>query len=337
MSKNVKALALLSGGMDSILAALIIKKQGVKTHGLAFKSLFFNAKSAKKIAKHAKISLITLDISKQHLSIVKNPKYGYGKQANPCIDCHLLMLKQAKKIMKKGKYDFIITGEVLGQRSFSQNKNSLSLIEKEAGLKGLILRPLSAQLLPPTIPEQKGWIKKDQLLNIQGKSRQVQLELAKKFKISGFSAPGASCILTDPAFSQRFFNLLKVYSNCRTNDIKLLRLGRHFWLKATRLNSPNRTRLNKQSGIPRKFGGPILYVVGRNHEENLRLKKIAQKGDIILEPQSFPGPTVLIRPYSKTSKSTLDLTISRAKKLLLKYSPHAPKNLLKKDFSLHSI
>lgn len=319
IENKVKALALISGGLDSILAALIIKKQGIKVQGLAFKSLFFDAPIRQ--PRGCRIPLKIIDISENHFKIVKNPKHGYGKNANPCLDCHLLMLKEAKKLMVKSSrgrptsgwgFDFIITGEVLGQRPFSQNKNSLTLIEKEAGLKGLILRPLSAKLLALTIPEQKGWVKREKLLNISGRSRKTQLELAKKFKLSGFSAPGTSCILTDPEFSKRLFKLLKTNPQCSINDIRLLKLGRHFWQ-------------NKN-----------LIIVGRNHEENLHLKKLTQKGDIILEPQSFPGPTILIRSYSAviTNFNLRSPIITRAKKLLLKYSPRSPKNLLKKDFSI---
>lgn len=213
------------------------------------------------------------------------------------------MFKQAKKIMKKENYDFIISGEVLGQRPFSQNKNSLALIEKEAGLKGLILRPLSAKLLPITIPEQKGWVKRENLLNISGRSRKTQLKLAKKFKIKNYSAPGASCILTDPQFSNRLFKLLKINPKAKANDIKLLKLGRHFW-------HPKRSVLKGRTFIS-------LIIVGRNHQENLKLKKLVQKRDIILEPKDFPGPTVLIRPYKgKVNKKTLE----KAKKLLISYS-----------------
>lgn len=380
----IKALALISGGLDSILSALLIKNQGtcpelaerIKVTGLAFRSLFFDAKNAKKLAKNTKIPLKIIDISKQHLKIVKHPKYGYGKRANPCIDCHLLMLKEAKKMMGKEGYHFIITGEVLGQRPFSQNKNALALIEKQADLKGLILRPLSAKLLPPTIPEKKGWVKREKLLGISGRSRKIQIKLAKKFKLKDFSTPGTSCILTDRAFTQRLFNLFKACPDCKPNDIHLLRLGRHHWVKATRLNSSNRTRLparqdflsgtrvnnsskasrtsgrNKQSEISRKFGGPILYVIGRNHNENLQLKKFAQKKDILIEPKTFPGPTILIRSYQSspviadfsgalTENARLlrrhnlrSSVLSKAKKLLIKYSPKAPKKLSSKDFKI---
>lgn len=298
----------MSGGLDSTLAALLVKNQGVKVQGLAFKSYFFNPQNIKKLAEKIKIPLKIIDFSEEHLKIVANPPHGYGKNANPCIDCHLLMFKRAKKIMEKESFDFVISGETLGQRPFSQNKNALALIEKEAGLKGLILRPLSAQLLPPTLPEQKGWVKRDKLLNIQGRSRKIQLKLAKKYGLKDFSTPGASCILTDPGFSQRLFKLLKVNPKCTANDIQLLRLGRHQWQDK------------------------LLIIIGRNHEENLKLRKLAQKNDVVIEPRTFPGPTILIRTYRKKVSAE---QIAKAKRLLRKYSPKTKnKKISDKDFKI---
>jgi len=354
MTKKIHALALISGGLDSILAAFLIKNQGVQVTGLVFQSLFFDARNAKKSAKSAKIPLKIIDISNEHLKIVEKPQYGYGKNANPCLDCHLLMLKEAKKIMSRKagsssgreKYDFLITGDVLGQRPFSQNQASLNLLEKKSGLRNLILRPLSAKLLPPTLPEQKGWVNREKLLAIQGRSRQVQLKLAKKFKLTDFSAPGTSCILTDPQFSQRLFKLLEINPQAGANDIHLLRLGRHFWYP-----SPKRSDLHRKT---RREGQTLktltnLIIVGRDHQENLKLRNLAQKGDFILEPQSFPGPLILIRAYSK--KPPFPSILNQAKKLLLKYSPKGPaspvrfaksrragrpKKLSSKDFSIIS-
>lgn len=290
----MKALALISGGLDSLLSSLLIKEQGIKVQGLGFKSLFFDPQKARAAARSVKIPLQIIDISREHLQIVKNPHFGYGKQANPCLDCHLLMLKKARQVLEKQGFAFIVTGEVLGQRPFSQNKNSLILLEKEANLKGLILRPLCAKLLPATIPEQKGWVKREKLLKLQGRSRKIQIKMAEKYKLRGYSAPGTACILTDPQFSQRLFALLKNNPRADSNDIRLLKLGRHFWQ-------------NK-----------ILIVVGRNHEENLQLKRLWKKNDLLVEAKSFPGPSLLIKPESK--KINLP-TWSIIKKLLLKYSP----------------
>jgi tRNA U34 2-thiouridine synthase MnmA/TrmU len=223
MKKNSKALVLLSGGLDSILAAKILKNQGIKITALSFRSYFFNEKNAKKAAKNLKIPIKIIDFSRENLGIVKNPKHGYGRAMNPCIDCHILMLKKAKEILEKEKFhpapepsarygaSFVVTGEVLGQRPMSQNKNSLNLIEKESGLRGYLLRPLSAKLLEPTIPEKEGLIKREKLFDITGRSRKRQMALAKKWKIKWYPTPTGGCLLTDLGFGKRLKELLKIY------------------------------------------------------------------------------------------------------------------------------
>ena len=167
--KRIKALILFSGGLDSILAAKILEEQGIKLLGLTFKSYFFNEKEAKESARKIKLPLKVIDFSKEHLQIVKNPKYGYGKAMNPCLDCHILMLKIAKRLMNKEGFHFVATGEVLGERPMSQNKEALKLIEKRSLLKGYLLRPLSAKLLEPTIPEMSGLVNREKLLDISEK------------------------------------------------------------------------------------------------------------------------------------------------------------------------
>jgi tRNA U34 2-thiouridine synthase MnmA/TrmU len=300
-----KALALLSGGLDSALAALLIKEQGVDVIGLAFKSLFFEPEFAQKQAKELDIPLKVVDFSKEHLAIVKKPCFGYGKRMNPCIDCHLLMLKKAKKLMVKDGYDFIITGDVLGQRGFSQNKRALALIEKEAGLEGLIVRPLSAKLLDETIAEKKGWVDRKKLFSIQGKSRKKQLELAKKYQLKSYSTPGTSCLLTDPSFSERLRLMLDNYPDASADDIKLLRLGRHFWHQFPRSRIENDSR------------SWSVIVVGRNEKENNQLEKLAKKEDVVLDLKDIPSPIVLIRSFEKKIN---DKAIEHAKKLLKKYA-----------------
>jgi len=260
--KKTKALVLLSGGLDSILAVKILEAQGVKIKGLGFKSYFFNEKLAKKAARALNIPIKIIDLSKEHLNLVKKPKYGYGKGMNPCIDCHILMLKKAKQIMLKEKFDLVATGEVLGERPMSQNLKSLKLIEKKSGLKGYLLRPLSAKLLEPTIPEKKGLIERKKLLDISGRSRKRQLKLAKKFKIKSYPSPAGGCLLTDLEFSKRLKDLFEKYPRCQGNDIELLKLGRHFWQ-------------NK-----------VKIIVGRNEEENKKIRKLAKRGDVLVEMQN---------------------------------------------------
>ena len=267
--KKARALALLSGGLDSILAIRILQVQGIKITGLTFVSYFFNSKAAEKAAKGLKIKLKITDFSDEHLGIVKRPCYGYGRAVNPCIDCHLLMLKKAGEIMAKDGYDFVATGEVLGERPMSQNKSALQLIEKESGLKGYLLRPLSAKLLEPTVVEKSGLVDREKLLDISGRSRKRQMELAREWGIRDYPTPAGGCLLTDIQFGGRFKDMAGKWSDFGGNDARLLKFGRHFWEKDD------------------------LIVVGRNKEENEEIKKLSFKDDVLIEPKEFPGPTIL--------------------------------------------
>ncbi|KPJ56776.1 hypothetical protein AMJ49_03835 [Parcubacteria bacterium DG_74_2] len=299
--KKINSLILFSGGLDSILAVKILQNQGIKTTGITFKSYFFNAEQAKKSAKNLGIKSKIIDISKEHLKIIKSPKYGYGKTMNPCIDCRILMLKKAKKMMKKQNFDFVATGEVLGERPMTQNKKALDLVEKKSCLTNYLLRPLSAKLLKPTIPEKKGLINRKGLLDISGRSRKKQIALAKKWKIKDYPTPAGGCILTDPEFSKRLKKLLEIFPKCNGNDIELLKLGRHFWHNKTKI------------------------IVGRNDEENKKIKKLAKSRDILIEMKNYPGPLTLIRNYQgvKFKKLSSLNSLKKAKKLTQYYSTKA--------------
>jgi len=280
--RKVRALILFSGGLDSILAAKILMEQGVECEGLCFKSCFFDGKQAKKAAKQLGIKLRIVDFSKEHLKIVKCPKYGDGRNMNPCIDCHLLMLKFAKKIAQKENFDFTATGEVLGERPMSQNKGVMELIKKKSGIDGTLLRPLSAKLLEPTEVEKKRLINREELLDIKGRSRKKQMELAKRWNIREYPTPAGGCLLTDPEFSKRLKELLYRYPKATESDIELLKFGRHFWFSS-----------------PRSGRSKIKIIVGRNHEENLKIKKLRRKEDVLIELKDLTGPTTLVLTYSK--------------------------------------
>jgi tRNA-uridine 2-sulfurtransferase len=269
---KVKALVLFSGGLDSTLAVKILELQDIEVTGLCFTSNFFSSASAEKSVKANDIKLKVVDINKEILDLVKNPPSGYGKNLNPCIDCHSLMIKKAGQIMKKEKYDFVATGEVLGQRPFSQNKDALERVKKISGVD--VLRPLSAKLLPETEAEKKGLVNRGRLLNISGRMRERQMELAAKFKIT-YPAPAGGCLLTDPEFSGRLIKMLNYWPKCNNNDVELLKNGRPFWLN----------KGNKKT----------LLVVGRNATENSNLEKLAKTGDIMIELNKENGPTTLIR------------------------------------------
>lgn len=282
----VKALVMFSGGLDSILAVKVLQEQGIEVTGLTCVSYFFDNSLAQKAAEQLKIKLIKIDLSDEHLALVKKPRFGYGKGMNPCIDCHILMLKKAGEV--EG-FDFVATGEVLGERPMSQNKQSLELIKKESGLD--LLRPLSARLLEPTQAEKKGLVDREKLLDISGRSRKRQMELARKFGIKEYPSPAGGCLLTDPEFSKRLKRMLVLWPDCSGDDVKLLKAGRHFW------------------------EGENLIIVGRNKEDNERIEKLSLKGDVKIKPD-FPGPTVLIR----SKKKILEASLLKAKELIFKYA-----------------
>jgi len=293
------ALVLLSGGLDSILAIKILQEQQVNVTGLTFVSYFFNANAGKKAVEQLGVKHKVVDFSDEHLEMVKGPCYGYGKAMNPCIDCHLLMIKKAKEIMDEEGFDFVATGEVLGERPMSQNKSALELIEKESGLKGYLLRPLSAKLLSPTIVEQKELVDRDKLFDISGRSRKRQMALAEEYGIKEYPTPAGGCLLTDLQFGQRLRELLDHWPNASGKDVELLKLGRHFWIEDDKI------------------------VVGRNEQENKHIEKLAQKGDVLINPKEFTGPTILIRSKNEVSEESL----IKAKKLMIKYSPKLRKKL----------
>lgn len=294
--RKTKALALFSGGLDSILAVKILEKQGIFAQGLNFKSPFFNFNQSVQAARENNIKLKTVDFFNEHLQVVKMPKYGHGKNLNPCIDCHLLMLKKAKQIMQKEKFDLVATGEVLGQRPMSQNKRVLQLIAKESGLESRLIRPLSAKLLKPTDPEIKGLIDREKLFSIEGRSRKKQIALARKWNIKKYPSPAGGCLLTDQEFSQKLKKLFEKAENLNKNDLELLKIGRHFWQNQDKI------------------------IIGRNQEENKKLNQLKQKKDIIIGMENYTGPTALVRSYRQ--KICIP-TKKRAKELVQKHSPKA--------------
>ncbi len=273
----MKAVALISGGLDSALAAKIVMEQGVGVYGFTVIHVFSESikqatpSYAERSADELGITLYSHKASQDFLNIVKDPKYGYGKNVNPCLDCRIYMLIKAAQYMKKIGASFLITGEVLGERPMSQRMDAMNIIDRDSGLKGLILRPLSAKLLSPTVPEIKGWISRDRLFDIQGRSRKPQLMLAKRYGIRKFSTPAGGCLLTEPNFSKRMKDIIKFKSDFTLEDVELLKIGRHF-----RLTSGTKV------------------IIGRNEQENNSLVKFTKDGMIHLEAQNVPGPVVLV-------------------------------------------
>nr|HPM42120.1 tRNA 4-thiouridine(8) synthase ThiI [bacterium] len=236
-----------------------------------FTSPFFGAENARKGADQLGIKLVVLDITGPHLELVKKPPHGYGKQMNPCIDCHALMVKVAGELLEKEGYDLIATGEVLGERPMSQNMQSLSTVAKDSGYADFLLRPLSAKLLPPTRPEREGKVDRDRLFAIEGRSRKPQIALAAKYGIKSYLQPAGGCLLTDPNFSARLRELLDKNPAATEADVRLLRLGRHFRLP---------------SGAK--------AIVGRDEKDNEKIERAAGEGDCLVLPTEAAGPTVLL-------------------------------------------
>ena len=279
MEEKKKVVALLSGGLDSRLAVKMMQNQGFEVEAVAIKTPFCDFDCGRgcgfeirETADTLGVKLKTVYLGDDYIEMLKHPKHGFGSGMNPCIDCRSMMFEAGKKHMEEIGAEFIISGEVLGQRPMSQHAPALKTIEKESGLEGKIVRPLSAALLPPTEPELKGLIKREDLGKIRGRSRKDQLKMAQEFGIENPPNAGGGCLLTDPAFAIRVKDLFKHIETPTTNDIDLLKIGRHF-----------------------RFDEDAKLVVGRNKDENEIIKALALDADILLEAKDHVGPVSLIR------------------------------------------
>lgn len=269
----MKAVSLFSGGLDSQLAVCVIKDQGIEVVAVNFVTPFFGADERFGIAaQKLGIEYHEIDIGQPYMEVLKHPIYGYGKNFNPCIDCHAFMLKNAGKYMEEIGAKFLFTGEVLGERPMSQNKSSLNAVEKTSGYRGLILRPLSALLLTPTIPETEGWVDRSRLLDISGRSRSRQMQLADHYGLKDYPSPAGGCLLTQENYSKRLRQLLAVKPEAESAELEILKFGRHFYLEDN-----------------------LLLVVGRNQTENEALHRLASGDDYLLKVVEKPGPLGLVR------------------------------------------
>ncbi len=303
MEEKKKVVALLSGGLDSRLAVKMMQNQGFDVTAVAIKTPFCDFDCGRgcgfeirETADMLGVDLKTVYLGDDYIEMLKHPKYGFGSGMNPCIDCRAMMFKAGKKVMEDIGAEFIISGEVLGQRPMSQHGPALRTIEKESGLEGKIVRPLSAALLPPTEPEMTGIIKRENLGMIKGRSRKEQLKMAADF---GFDDPpnaGGGCLLTDPHFAIRAKDLFQYVETPTTNDIDLLKIGRHF-----------------------RFDKKTKLIVGRNNDENELIKSLALSDDVIFEAKDHVGPISILR--GKNSEDYLKLSAN----ITLRYSD-APKD-----------
>jgi len=267
----MKTLALFSGGLDSILAVKLIEEQGIDIGGICFESPFFSAQRARQSARSIGLALAVVDITEPLLEIVLSPRHGYGKGLNPCIDCHILMFRTAGAMLEGEGAHFMVSGEVVGQRPMSQNLRSLSIISRESGFDDLVLRPLSAKRLPETLAERKGWVDRERLLGLSGRSRKPQIALAQRYEVVQYPSPAGGCLLTDVVFSRRLKDLTTMDPGFSRRDLELLKQGRHF-------------RISESTKV----------AVGRNERENDVILSLARQEDALITLESFPGPTALV-------------------------------------------
>jgi len=288
-STNIKAVLLLSGGLDSTLVAELLAREGIQFLAVNYKTPFCQCDkhgangcmhTAVTVSKRLGVECRVIDAGQDFLEVLKNPKHGYGSNMNPCQDCRILFFKKAKELMHEIGASYLVTGEVVGQRSMSQLKHQIALIESEADLEGMVVRPLSAQLLPPSIPEQNGWIKRENLLAFSGRSRKPQIALAKEYGLNDYPCAAGGCLLTVPKFADRVRDLKK-YGPFDMDNIRLLKIGRHF-------------RISPETKV----------IVGRNEPENEYLTHVARAGDHLFKTVDVMGPVALVRGVLTPQETT---------------------------------
>lgn len=313
--KKVKALALFSGGLDSILATRLVMEQGIEVEAIQFVTPFFNydiladipAHKANMLARYG-IHVEVEDISSGYLQLLHNPAHGFGKNFNPCIDCKIMMFARAKRLLAEKGASFLISGEILGQRPMSQRRDTMNVIERDSGTKSILLRPLCARLMQETAAEAAGLVDRSKLLGMNGRSRSPQIALAAKFGITDFPSPAGGCILADPILSQRiahFYANDLVLQSAEINvpDVRSLLVGRQFMLP----------------------GGGWL-IVGRDEKDNNKLDKLVQKEDARLEMDDWPGPLAVLKKAGShyPDPGTLEEDLQLAAALVVRYGKKLP-------------
>ena len=267
-----KAIGLLSGGLDSVLAIKLVMEQGIEVVALNVVLPFVSrSECAGLSAEWLGVRLVERRLGEDFVDLLRNPKHGYGKAFNPCIDCHLYMLKMARALMEKEGADFVVTGDVLKQRPKSQTQNALNVEDKWSGLKGLIVRPLSGALLAPTEPETEGLLDRAKFLDFTGKSRKPQLELARQIGLTAFSPPAGGCALTNREFGSKARTFFSSVPYVSLQDLELLRWGRHFYVGSTHI------------------------VVGKDRKENGHILGLREPGDVLFRASDVGSPIVLLR------------------------------------------
>ncbi|QFR50356.1 ATP-binding protein [Sulfurimonas lithotrophica] len=298
----MKAIALFSGGLDSTLAMKLIIDQGIEVIAVNISTGFGSTKDRREhmqsMCDQVGAELKIIDIENEFLQdVLFSPKHGYGKNFNPCIDCHAKMFAVAKRIMEAEGASFLISGEVMGQRPMSQNKDALQTVLEDGDVDGLLLRPMSAKALKPTIAEEKGWVDREKLEGIIGRSRDRQLELAKEIGLEDFESPGGGCLLTDENFGKKMFDYIAHENDFEVKDIPVMKFGRH-------LRLPEGAKL----------------VVGRNKDENAHLQDINNDKYCHLKTIGIPGPHGLL------SKNATESDKALAGRIMLSYTKANPED-----------
>jgi hypothetical protein len=294
-----KALALLSGGLDSTLAVKVMLDQGIEVEALNFTSPFCTCtgknagckSEAVRVAAEFNIPIKVMNKGLDYLEVVRKPRHGYGKALNPCIDCRIFLLRKAREYMAESGADFVITGEVIGQRPMSQRRDTLRIIERESGLEGLLLRPLSAKYFSPTIPEQQGWVDREKLLAFQGRSRKMQMQLAEELDVTNYPCPAGGCLLTETSFVPKVKDVFTHSDQLIMRDFRLLRIGRHF-----------------------RIGPLTKVIIGRDETDNTLLENNIQHGETRLRWLDGGSPLGVV------TGTVDDDLVAIAARLLLRYT-----------------
>lgn len=326
--KTTRALGLCSGGLDSILSALVLRKQGIHVEWITFETPFFTAEKAQRAADQTGIPLHIEDITEDYLEMLKHPPAGFGKNMNPCMDCHTMMFNKAGQFMQANGFDFLFSGEVRGQRPMSQNISSLRYVEKHSQFGGRILRPLSAKCMPETPMEQQGFVDRSQLLDLSGRSRKPQMALAKELGIHDYPSPAGGCLLTDPGYSRRLRDLMDHGAELTRNALFLLRHGRHMRLGPETKIIVGRTKLDNEQILKwrnpekdtllkvKKFAGPIVIMPGGGPQPMLFLAACICAGYSKAPVSDTAG--VLVETGGKSENvSALPVTPKEAKRFLI--------------------
>lgn len=304
-SSTRKAVALFSGGLDSMLAIRIMQEQGFEVEALNIRTTFDCCKvPAAQAATNLGVRVTVLGVGDDYLDVLRNPRHGYGKGFNPCVDCRAYMGRMARQLMEEIGACVVVTGELLGQRPNSQKRPQLDIVARDAGLKGRLLRPLSAKLLPPTIPEMEGLIDRQRLYDFTGRSRKPLMELAERLGVTEIPTPSTGCALTEKTFAPRVRDLFERQANATRWDFELLNTGRHIRLR-----------------------DELKLVVGRDERENAALQAAFRRRDapeaVLVEPENFIGPVCLVVGHPD------DAAIALAGALLIRYTRQCdPKNSL---------